>query len=218
MNNSAIKFVLMAVILFASAITQPLSAQKILDALGKGKIKDKVQGVLESVAGNYVKFNITGEWIYKGATVELKSSNQLANIGSNVLGKTLDDKINEQLNKVGIEANMMRITFNADSSFLVKTDKKEFAGNYSYNKDSQELILKTDRSIPIKVNVEVLATNINFYFHADGLLAFMKKTTSNIQSESIQGISKLLSNYENMRVGFKFVAADGRSLQDVVGK
>lgn len=218
MNNSKSKLGLMVIILFASAFTQTISAQTILDALGKGKIKDKVQGVLENVAGNYVKFNIAGEWIYKGATVDLKSTNQLANIGSNVLENTIDGKINEQLNKIGIKPDMMRITFKSDSSFLVKTEAKEFTGHYSYNKDNQELILKTDRSVPIKINVEVLATNINFYFHADGLLTFIKKITNNIQSESIQGVSKLLSNYENMRIGFKFVAADGRNLQDIIGK
>ncbi|MGL4993856.1 MAG: lipocalin-like domain-containing protein [Bacteroidales bacterium] len=217
MKNSKRSLALMAFVIFASLFAQSISAQKILDALGKGSLKDKVQGVVESVAGNYVKFNITGEWIYKGATIDLKSSNQLANLGSNVLGNTLDDKVNEQLKRLGIKPDLMRITFNSDSSFVVKMDAREFKGRYSYNKENQDLVLTSERfAKSIKVNVEVLATNIIFYFQADGMLSFVKGVAGNVKSESIQGISKLLGNYENMSVGFKFEAADGRSLKDML--
>ncbi|MGL5015739.1 MAG: lipocalin-like domain-containing protein [Bacteroidales bacterium] len=218
MENSKSRYAFLAMMLVSSLFAQTISAQKFLESLGKGSLKDKVQSVVESVAGDYVKFNITGEWIYKGATVDLKSSNKLADIGSSVLGSSLDDKINEQLNRIGIKPDIMRITFNSDSTFVVKLESREFKGSYSFNKQTQELALKTDRSKPINVNVEVLATNINFYFNADGLLSFVQKLIGGVKADSIQSISKLLANYENMRVGFKFVAADGRDLKDMLGK
>ncbi|MGL5893857.1 MAG: lipocalin-like domain-containing protein, partial [Bacteroidales bacterium] len=129
MENSKSRYAFLAMMLVSSLFAQTISAQKFLESLGKGSLKDKVQSVVESVAGDYVKFNITGEWIYKGATVDLKSSNKLADIGSSVLGSSLDDKINEQLNRIGIKPDIMRITFNSDSTFVVKLESREFKGS-----------------------------------------------------------------------------------------
>ncbi|MGL5691631.1 MAG: lipocalin-like domain-containing protein, partial [Bacteroidales bacterium] len=105
-----------------------IHAQGFLQGLNKDKLKESLQNVVENVASEHIRFNITGEWIYKGTTVNLKSSNQLANIGSQVLGNTLDTKINEQLSKIGVKPDMMRMTFNSDSTFQATTDQREIKG------------------------------------------------------------------------------------------
>lgn len=193
-------------------------AQGFLQGLNKDKIKETLQNVVENVASDHIRFNITGEWIYKGATVNLKSSNQLANIGSQVLGNTLDAKINEQLAKIGVKPDMMRMTFNADSTFQAKTNLREVKGTYSYNSSSQELTLVIAKTVPVKIGVEVKATNIEFLFDADGLLTILKKIGSTVQIKALEGLTALLNNYDDMQVGLKFNAADGRKLEDMIGK
>ncbi|MGL5318215.1 MAG: lipocalin-like domain-containing protein [Bacteroidales bacterium] len=210
--NSVIRKGALLVILFGASLFQNVSAQGILDVLNKGNIKETIKNAVENVAGDYLKFSIQGEWIYKEASIDLVSSNKQANIGSQVLGKTLDNKLNEQLSRIGFKPDMMRITFEQDSTFQIRTEARTVTGSYSYDKNSNELTLIMAKMVPLRIQVKVLPSNVEFLFEANGLLNLGKTIGGTLQIRALETLKLLLSNYQNMNIAMKYQAADGRKL------
>lgn len=204
--------------LLVSMVIPTLFSQGLLKGLNKDKWKETVQSVVENIASEHIQFNLAGEWIYKGATVKFRSENQLANVSSQVLGNTLDNKVNEQLDKIGIKPDMLRMVFNSDSTFRAKTTEREITGTYVYDASVKILTLYIAKTIPVKVAVEVKATNVNFLFDAEGLLALIKKVGSTVQIQALDGLMRILDNYNEMQIGLKFISTDNRKLQDTIIK
>ena len=53
-----------------------------------------------------------------------------------------ENKLDEQLSKVGIKAGQMNFTFNADSTFTSTVGKKTLKGTYSYDASAKQVDLK----------------------------------------------------------------------------
>ena len=53
-----------------------------------------------------------------------------------------ENKLNEQLSKIGIKDGQMSFTFNADSTFTSTVGKKTLKGTYSYNASTKQVDLK----------------------------------------------------------------------------
>ena len=53
-----------------------------------------------------------------------------------------ENKLDEQLSKVGIKAGQMNFTFNADSTFSAKLGTRDLKGTYSYDASSQQVKMK----------------------------------------------------------------------------
>lgn len=204
--------------LLVSMVIPTLFSQGLLKGLNKDKWKETVQSVVENIASEHIQFNLEGEWIYKGATVKFRSENQLANVSSQVLGNTLDNKVNEQLDKIGIKPDMLRMVFNSDSTFRAKTTEREITGTYVYDASVKILTLYIAKTISVKVAVEVKATNVDFLFDAEGLLALIKKVGSTVQIQALDGLMRILDNYNEMQIGLKFISTDNRKLQDTIIK
>lgn len=204
------KKVVFVVALIGTSFFQSVSAQGVLDVLKKSNVKETIKEAVENKVGDYLNFSIQREWMYKEASVDLKSSDKLANVGSQVLGKTLNNKLNEQLGRIGIKPDMMRITFENDSTFQLRTEARTVTGNYSYDKKNNELTLRIAKMLPLRIQVKVLSSHVDFIFDADGLLNLTKKIGGTLQISALETLNALLSNYENMQIRMKFQAVDGR--------
>ncbi len=184
--------------------TQPLSAQSFGDFFKSDNLKETLKDVVEDVASEHIDFSIVGTWTYQGAAVSLESSNALAGIGSQLATNTIDNKINEQLARVGIKPGMMKMQFEDDNTFVVNTSKRDIKGTYTYDKETKELTMRFADRLPITSHVLVQPSNIQFQFSADGLLSLVKKVSGMVNMKSFDSIASLLGQYEGMTVGMKF--------------
>ncbi len=206
-------FLVIAMLVMASPFSQ-LKAQGLLDFLKDDDVKEKVQNIVGDVASDYVNFSIIGKWDYKGATVDLNSDNKLSDLGSTLMGGTIDNKINEQLEKLGIKPGNMSFTFEKDSTFVVEIGSRKLSGEYSYDAKADKLTMTFWKKLPIKTNVKVETKSVSFLYNADALLRFVQGLGGKVNFTAINSIMAILNKYENLNVGLEFEAEDGRTWKD----
>ena len=88
-------------------------AQSLKDLLNK----DNISKVVNAITGTPETIDMTGTWTYSGSAVEFESDNLLMKAGGAAAATMAENKLNEQLTKVGIKEGQMSFTFNADSTF-----------------------------------------------------------------------------------------------------
>ena len=77
--------------------------------------KDNISKVVNAITGTTESIDMTGTWSYKGSAVEFESDNLLMKAGGAAAATMAENKLNEQLSKIGIKDGQMSFTFNADS-------------------------------------------------------------------------------------------------------
>lgn len=113
-------------------------AQSLKDLLNK----DNISKVVNAITGTPETIDMTGTWTYSGSAVEFESDNLLMKAGGAAAATMAENKLNEQLTKVGIKEGQMSFTFNADSTFTSTVGKKKLSGTYSYNASTKQVDLK----------------------------------------------------------------------------
>ena len=142
--------------------------------------KDNIEKVVNAVTGKSTTVDITGTWVYTGAAIEL----------------------NEQLAKVGITSGKMSFTFNSDSTFVTKVNKKTVRGTYSYTAGSDNIQLKFGKLIPMNVKVNCTSSQMDLLFNADKLMNVLTLIASKSKNTTLKTIGTLAENYDGMLLGF----------------
>lgn len=179
-------------------MTQNSQAQSLKDLLNKNNIEK----VVNAVSGKSTNADITGTWIYSGSAIELKSDNTLSNIGGKAAATVAEEKLNEQLGKIGITSGKLSFTFNADSTFTTKLNKKTLKGTYSYQVKEQSIQLKFAKLIPMSAKVNCTSTSMDLLFNADKLMKLITTIASKSSNSTLKTISSLAENYDGMLMGF----------------
>ena len=143
--------------------------------------------MVNSVTGKSTA-SMEGTWVYTGSAIEFESDNLLQKAGGSVAANAAENKLNEQLAKVGITAGQMSFTFNADSTFTAKVGAKSLKGTYSYDASEQK--------------VNCTSTNMDLLFNSDKLLKLITLISSKSNSTTLKTIGSLADNYDGMMLGF----------------
>lgn len=167
---------------------------------------DNLMNVVESVASEYIDFNIVGTWNYTGSAIKLESSeSNLSEIGGSVVATSIEEKINNNLTKLGIEPGSMTFIFNQDLTMSIVSSRKTFEGTYSYDKEAKKLEMKIGRfGRTTTADVEVKMSDFDILFKSDALLSIVKAITGKINLKSMDNVGKLMDNYDGMKMGFSF--------------
>lgn len=179
-------------------MTQNSQAQSLKDLFNK----ENIEKVVNAVSGKSTTVDITGTWIYSGAAIELKSDNTLSNIGGKAAANVAEEKLDEQLSKIGITSGKLSFTFNADSTFTTKLNKKTLKGTYSYQTEEQNIQLKFAKLIPMSAKVNCTSTSMDLLFNADKLMKLITTIASKSSNSTLKTISSLAENYDGMLMGF----------------
>ena len=110
MKKNIVSLAFMAVFLLMGTNSQAQSWKDLLN-------KDNISKVVNAITGTPETIDMTGTWNYKGSAVEFESENLLMKAGGAAAATMAENKLDEQLSKVGIKAGQMNFTFNADSTF-----------------------------------------------------------------------------------------------------
>ncbi len=181
------------------SISVTVQAQSFGDLL-KGVITEKV----EEVVSEHIDFSIVGNWSYQGVAVKLNSDDALAIMGASVAETTLEQEINSQLVSMNIDPKNLTANFYSDGTFDSSIKDRRFTGTFTYDSELSELNLVFLRTIPIKANVEVLASSFSVLFNSDELLNLLKSLTDGSSNSTIATVSAILEAYDGMQIGIKF--------------
>ena len=164
--------------------------------------KDNISKVVNAITGNTETIDMAGTWSYKSSAIEFESDNLLMKAGGAAAATMAENKLNEQLSKVGIKEGQMSFTFNADSTFTSTVGKKKLNGTYSYNASTKQVDLKYLKLLNLHAKVNCTSNSMDLLFNSDKLLKLMTFLGSKTNSTALKTVSSLAENYDGMMLGF----------------
>lgn len=190
---------LIVLIALFSSLASNSYAQSLKDLFNK----DNISKVVNALTGNTEAIDMTGTWTYTSSAVEFESENLLMKAGGAAAATMAENKLNEQLSKVGISDGKMTFTFNADSTFVSTVGKKKLSGTYSYDPSTQQVDLKYLRLLNLHAKVNCTSSSMELLFNSDKLLKLMSFIGSKSNNTALKTVSSLADNYDGMMLGFE---------------
>ena len=103
MKKSFLSIAFLAVFMLTATNSQAQSWSDLLN-------KDNISKVVNAITGTTESIDMTGTWSYKGSAVEFESDNLLMKAGGAAAATMAENKLNEQLSKIGIKDGQMSFT------------------------------------------------------------------------------------------------------------
>lgn len=188
-----------AILLIALCTISTAEAQW-LDALKKVATE-----VIDSATdGKLTQIAIVGEWSYKAPAVKLSSDNVVSNIGGSAISATINSKMEDIFEKVGIKEGFCSITFADDDKFTIPIVGKQISGSYTYNNSDHSIVLSIGNSgkINIKGYAYISGSNLQLLFPANKFADLLIAIGSTVNS--LNTITELLKQYDDIYLGFEF--------------
>ena len=104
MKRKLLSFAVLITLLLVPTVNR---AQSIKDLFNK----DNISKVVNAVTGHTETVDMTGTWRYTGSAIEFESENLLKKAGGTVAASAAEQKLDEQLAKVGIKEGQLSFTF-----------------------------------------------------------------------------------------------------------
>ena len=133
----------------------------------------------------------------------------LTNIAGAAANSTVEAKIDEKLQKVGIKPGSFTMTFNnTDNTFTLNIFGLSLPGSYKIGEGEKTVTLtfgKTMQYFCMTGTLESTSTGATMLFTADKYLGFAKKVLKNAgeKSTELSSITSLVDNYDQLKIGFK---------------
>ena len=200
MHNS--KFMKKSIFLFTilSFITINCNAQSLSDLLNK----DNISKAASAVTGKS-NLNIVGKWVFDGSAVEMKSSNVIKNAGGKLATATIEDKLDKQFGKLGMQKGTATFNFEADSTFTVTLKNKTQKGKYSIDKSNSRLDLTFLGKATVSGEIAVSNKQMTLTFEADKLVSVVSYICQMSNSSSLKSLNSLLGSFDDIRTGFTLI-------------
>ena len=193
------KYVLSLAILSAFIFgTSNVQAQSLKDLFNK----DNIEKVVNAVTGNK-SIDMTGTWTYTGSAIEFESDNFLKKAGGAAAASLAENKLDEQLAKIGIKDGQFSFTFNADSTFTSTIGKRSMQGTYSYDAATNQVQLKYLRLLNMNAKVNCTSNSMELLFNSDKLLKLITFLSSKSSNTTLKTISSLADSYDGMMLGLE---------------
>ena len=152
---------------------------------------------------------IAGKWAYSKPDVRFESDDLLSKAGSELAAKKAEEQLVDVLTKIGINENTV-FTFNEDSTYTMRTDKRTMQGTYSLNKKTREIILTSRLKVQFSAVVDqniLKPKQMSLRFNAEKLMTLAKYVTGTLAqkstNKSIALANTLLSKYNGLTFGFE---------------
>lgn len=178
--------------------TSNVQAQSLKDLFNK----DNIEKVVNAVTGNK-SIDMTGTWTYTGSAIEFESDNFLKKAGGAAAASLAENKLDEQLAKIGIKDGQLSFTFNADSTFTSTIGKRSMQGTYSYDAATNQVQLKYLRLLNMNAKVNCTSNSMELLFNSDKLLKLITFLSSKSSNTTLKTISSLADSYDGMMLGFE---------------
>lgn len=171
--------------------------------LGAATDGETLSNVLSSVIGadKLTEKQIIGTWKYDGAGCAFTSENALAKAGGEVAATQIEEKLDEQYNKLGLSSSNTYITFNSDKTFETAIAGKKLSGTYTYS-ESDGSVKLTTLLLSMNGYIKRNSSGISVLFESKKALTLIQTLTSLSNSQYASTLNSISSNYDGVRIGF----------------
>lgn len=144
---------------------------------------------------------IVGTWVYQEPAIMLTSSNSLKQYASSVATKSLEQKLQSYLAKVGFTKGKSSITFNADKTFVINYGTKSVKkGTYTMN-NSEVILTFTGKTKPCNVVPQLDNGSLIVVMDATKFKTFMENIGA--QVSSLSTVTSALKQMDGMKIGVR---------------
>lgn len=151
--------------------------------------------------------NLAGVWKYSEPSVSISGEGAFSEAISALAAAQLKTTISDMCAQNGITTGLFTFTFKSNGTFSCMVKTTELSGSYKTDSDAATVTLSFNAvnsiSIDTMVGDAVLdSSSLTILFESNAVLSLIEKFSTSSNSETIQGISALLSAYEGLRLGF----------------
>lgn len=144
---------------------------------------------------------IVGTWVYQEPAIMLTSSNSLKQYASSVATKSLEQKMQSYLTKVGFTKGKSSITFNADKTFAINYGTKAVKkGTYTLN-NNEVILTFTGKKTPSKMTPQLDNGSLIVVMDATKFKTFMENIGA--QVSQLSTVSSALKQMDGMKIGVR---------------
>ena len=144
---------------------------------------------------------IVGTWVYQEPAIMFTSSNSLKQYASSAVTKSIEQKMQSYLAKVGFTKGKSSITFNADKSFVVKYGTKSVKkGTYTLN-NNEVVLTFTGKKTPSKVIPQLDNGSLIIVMDATKFKTFMENIGA--QVSQLSTVTSALKQMDGMKIGIR---------------
>lgn len=166
-------------------------AQSLKDLFNKENIEKVVNAVTDKNTAS-----MEGTWTYTGSALAFESDNLLQQAGGAVAASAVEKKLDDFLQRIGIQSGQMSFTFAADSTFQTTIKGKTMKGTYSYDQSTKKAQLKFSKLLNINTTVNCTSQQMELLFPSDRLLDLLTFLASKSNNATLQSIGSLAESYE----------------------
>lgn len=195
MKKYVLSLAVMSALLLVTANTQAQSWGDLFK-------KENIEIVVNAVTGN-TAIDMTGTWSYTGSAIEFESDNLLQKAGGAAAASLAEDKLNEQLAKLGIKDGQLSFTFNADSTFTSTVGRRTMSGTYSYHAADKTVQLKYFKLLNLNTKINCTSSSMELLFNSDKLLKLITFISGKSNNTTLKAIGSLADSYDGMMLGFE---------------
>ena len=166
-----------------------------------GSLLSGLAAIFDATKGA-TKDRIVGTWTYTEPAVVFTSSNVLSSIGGKMAASTIENKLQTQLEKVGIKKGMMTMTFDESGNFTQTIGSRNTSGTYTISNNS--VTLNYGGTVKQIVGTTQLDGNdLLIVMDASKLLKFANVLSSLSGSSTLSTLGSAISSISGMQVGLK---------------
>lgn len=133
----------------------------------------------------------------------LESDNVLSSVAAKAAANKVESTLQSSLEKYGITAGTMTLTFSKDNTFTATVKSKTTSGTWAIEDSALQLTF-SGSSKTVSVTTQCTSSTLQLVTDADNLLSLVKGVAGSSSNSNLQTISSLLSNVDGMEVGLTF--------------
>ena len=170
---------------------------------GSSLLANLLSGMLES-STTLTQADIQGTWKFASADCVFESENLLAKAGGAVAATKIEENLNTQFAKFGINANTCAYTFNSDNTYAAKIGSYTVNGNYTLDTKTKTIKMTYLGGVAsYSARVAWVGNNLSLLIESDKLLNLLKALSALKSNSNITTLSSLLNNYDGLYVGIQ---------------
>lgn len=167
-----------------------------------GQFLDKLKGAVDGLSAK----NLEGTWSYTGADLKIESDDVVSRVGGQLASRKLENILNAQLQKMGIEPGRYVITFRADGTYQAQVGKRHVEGKYTLDKETKQIVMTPKHGLShSEMKVDMLGREMSLLYDSSKFIDVAKNISGVVgKHSSLKIVDTMLQNCKGMFVGLKF--------------
>lgn len=194
--------------LLCSPAAQGWDLKDILGGSGDGSsLSERISGAVTSLVASdkFELDDLTGTWNYQGPAVTFASDNALQKVGGAAAATTIEGKIEPYYTRIGL-TNLV-LTVAEDHTFTLKAKMATLKGTITQDEKGELTFnfsaLKKISLGKVSAKASKAGSTLILTFDVSKLISLMEKVSSITGNSSVKALSKMLSSYDGLYLGFK---------------